>query len=253
MESKAFTFSGGEGQRLSGVLEQPEGKARGWAIFAHCFTCTRDSLGAVAVSRALAARGIGVLRFDFTGLGDSEGEFGASGIGGDIRDLKAAAAALADSDISVDLMVGHSLGGAAVLHAAGQIDSVKAVATIAAPADPAHILRVLGKQRSLIERDGQAEVKIAGRAFTIRHDFVQDMEARPWEDTISGLRRPLMIMHAPDDEVVGIDNAAAIFQAALHPKSFLSLDEADHLLSRRRDAEWVAEIIAGWASRYLPD
>ncbi|MCP1728198.1 alpha/beta superfamily hydrolase [Natronospira proteinivora] len=253
MGSKAFQFKGGEGQQLSGVLEEPEGLARGWAIFAHCFTCTRDSKGAVAVSRALASRGIGVLRFDFTGLGESEGDFGAAGIGGDIRDLKAAAGALEDVDIAVDLMVGHSLGGAAVLHAAGEIDSVRAIATIAAPADPAHILRVLGEQRATIEKDGKAEVRIAGRRFTISRGFVEDMESRAWEDTIAGLRRPLMVMHAPEDEVVGIENAGLIFQAALHPKSFLSLDAADHLLTRRKDAEWVAEIIAGWASRYLPD
>jgi len=251
MGSRAFEFKGGEGQRLSGVLEEPEGSHRGWAIFAHCFTCTRDSLGAVSVSRALAKRGIGVLRFDFTGLGESEGDFGASGIGGDIQDLKAASRALEAEGIQVSLMVGHSLGGAAVLHAAGDIDSVKAVATIGAPADPAHILRVLGNQRAAIEESGQAEVNIAGRSFCINRGFVQDMESRPWKETIAGLRRPLMVLHAPDDEVVSIDNAGQIFQAALHPKSFLSLDKANHLLTRKKDAEWVAEIIAGWASRYL--
>ncbi|MEA5445020.1 alpha/beta hydrolase [Gammaproteobacteria bacterium AB-CW1] len=253
MGQETFSFEGDQGQRRDGVLEQGSGPTHAWAVFAHCFTCGSSSLGAVAISRALAARGIGVLRFDFAGLGESEGEFGAEGIGGDIADLKAASRAMAESGRPVSLLVGHSLGGAAVLHAAGDLDEVKAVVTLGAPADPAHVLHLLGDQREKIESAGEAEVRIGGRPFTIRKRFIDDMENRPWRERIADLRRPLLVMHAPMDNIVSVNNAAAIFQAAKHPKSFVSLDGADHLLTGREDADWAADMITAWARRYLAD
>ncbi|MDQ2069753.1 bifunctional alpha/beta hydrolase/OsmC family protein [Natronospira bacteriovora] len=251
MARESFEFDGGQGQRLSGVIENPRGEPRGWAVFAHCFTCGSQSVGAVAISRSLAARGIGVLRFDFTGLGESEGAFGRDGIGGDIEDIKAAVRAMDESGRSVALLIGHSLGGAAVLHAAGDLDGVRAVTTLGAPADPAHVLHLLGDQRDTIESEGVAEVHIGGRPFNIHKGFIRGMENRPWRERIAALRKPLLVMHAPLDDIVEIENAAEIFLAAKHPKSFVSLDEADHLLSRRRDADWAAEVISAWSGRYL--
>lgn len=251
MHQSSFQFEGGKGQTLAGVIEHPVGKASAWAIFAHCFTCTRDSLGAVAISRALARQGIGVLRFDFTGLGESEGDFGADGISGDIADLEAAVQAMENAGHPVSLLVGHSLGGAAVLHAAGGLDSVKAVVTVGAPADPAHVLKLLGEDRQRVEEDGRAEVSIGGRPFCVSKDLIHSMENQPWQERIAGLRRPLLIMHSPLDRIVSVDNAADIFAAAKHPKSFVSLDQADHLLTKRDDANWAAEVIASWADRYL--
>lgn len=253
MSSRTFEFTGSEGQSLTGSLEVPSGRVRAWAVFAHCFTCTRESLGAVFISRALARRGIGVLRFDFTGLGDSEGDFGASGIGSDVADLKAACQAMEDDGRPVSLLVGHSLGGAAVLHAAGDLEGVDALVTIGAPADPAHVLHLLGDDREEVEEKGCANVNIGGRPFEIRRRFIEEMEDVPWKDKIAALRQPLLIMHSPLDRIVGVDNAAEIFQAAKHPKSFMSLDNADHLLSKRADAGWAADMIAAWSNRYLDD
>lgn len=253
MGSETFEFEGSEGQRLSGALETPSGRVRAWAVFAHCFTCTRESLGAVFISRALAARGIGVLRFDFTGLGESEGDFGSAGIGSDIADLKAAADAMKADAKPVSLLVGHSLGGAAVLHAASTIDGIDALVTLGAPADPAHVLHLLGDDREKVEKEGRAEVKIGGRPFDIGRRFIEDMEDLPWQDKIASLRRPLLVMHSPVDKIVGVDNAADIFQAAKHPKSFVSLDDADHLLTKKAHAGWAADVIAAWSSRYLDE
>lgn len=251
MTTRAFSFVAGDGRTLAGSLEIPTGPVRAWAVFAHCFTCSRESLGAVRVSRALAARGIGVLRFDFTGLGESEGEFGSGGFTRDLEDLEAACAAMERDGKTPSLLVGHSLGGAAVLHGASRIESIGAVATLGAPADPEHTLRHLGPARAEIEAEGEGTARIAGRSFRITDKFIREMEDQPWEQRIRALRRPLLILHAPEDEIVGIDQAARIYGAALHPKSFVSLDGADHLLTRQGDADWAAEMISAWASRHV--
>lgn len=253
MASRSFDFESPRGYRLSGRIEQPETTPRGWAILAHCFTCGKESLAAVRLARTLALSGIGVLRFDFAGLGTSGGEFAAGTFAADVGDLVAASDAMAGSGITPALLVGHSLGGAAVLAAAGEIRSVKALATIAAPADIAHVLQHFDPESlARIETDGEAEVFLAGRPFVVRKSFIDDIHRHDLETRTSQLHRPLLIMHAPGDATVGIENASRIFAAAKHPKSFVSLDDADHLLSRRADAEFAAAMIATWAFRYLP-
>ncbi|NUQ17151.1 MAG: OsmC family protein [Sphingomonas sp.] len=252
MQSRRFDFEGEGGHRLAGTLDLPNGPVRGCALFAHCFTCTRSSLAASRVSRALASLGFATLRFDFTGLGQSGGEFADSSFSGSVSDIGAAADAMRAAGTPVSLLVGHSLGGAAVLAAAGTIPEVAAVATIGAPADLAHVRRLFSDVDELLQR-GEAEVSIGGRPFRMRRGFIDDLASHDQRSRIAGLRKPLLILHAPRDEVVGIENASQIFLAAKHPKSFVSLDDADHLLTRPRDAEFVANIIATWASRYLPD
>ena len=252
MQSRRFDFEGEGGHRLAGTLDLPNGPVRGCALFAHCFTCTRSSLAASRVSRALASLGFATLRFDFTGLGQSGGEFADSSFSGSVSDIGAAADAMRAAGTPVSLLVGHSLGGAAVLAAAGTIPEVAAVATIGAPADLAHVRRLFSDVEELLQR-GEAEVSIGGRPFRMRRGFIDDLASHDQRSRIAGLRKPLLILHAPRDEVVGIENASQIFLAAKHPKSFVSLDDADHLLTRPRDAEFVANIIATWASRYLPD
>jgi putative redox protein len=251
MRSNPFDFTGALSQRLAGRLDLPEGPVHAYALFAHCFTCSKNSLAAVRVSRALTARGFGVLRFDFTGLGDSGGDFGDSTFSGSVQDLLAAAAAMEKSGISPGLLIGHSLGGAAVLAAAADLPGVKAVATIAAPFDVHHVTRLLGDGLQTLIEQGEAEVNLGGRSFKMRRAFVDDLQAHDQQERIAALRRPLLVLHAPLDDTVGIDNAAAIFQAAWHPKSFVSLDDADHLLTRPADAGYVADVIATWAARYL--
>lgn len=253
MASRAFDFEGPRGYVLSGRIEQPETTPRGWAIFAHCFTCGKESLAAVRLARALALSGIGVLRFDFAGLGRSGGEFADGSFAADVGDLIAAGEAMAEAGFAPTLLVGHSLGGAAVLAAAGDMPAIKAVVTIAAPADVSHVLHQLHPvSLEQIEANGEAEILLAGRPFVIRKNFVDDARQHDLESRISQLHRPLLIMHAPLDATVGIDNASRIFAAAKHPKSFISLDGADHLLSRRADADFAAAMIAAWAARYLP-
>lgn len=253
MAQRNFDFTGSNGGRLSGRIELPETPPRGWAIFAHCFTCGKDSLAATRVSRALALAGIGVLRFDFAGLGASEGEPGEFGFANDIADLANAAQAMEVAGMPVTLLVGHSLGGAAVLMSATAISTVRAVATIAAPADVSHILTSIDPAVvSRIENDGSAEVSLAGRPFVLGRKFLYDARAQALEERVAGLRLPLLVLHAPGDTIVGIDNASRIFQAAKHPKSFISLDQADHLLRERADADYAAMVISAWASRYLP-
>lgn len=253
MANRSFDFEGPRGYVLSGRIEQPETTPRGWAILAHCFTCGKESLAAVRLTRALALSGIGVLRFDFAGLGRSGGEFADGSFAADVGDLIAAGEAMAEAGIAPALLVGHSLGGAAVLAAAGEMPAIKAVATIAAPADVSHVLHQLHPASlEQIEANGEAEVLLAGRPFVIRKNFVDDARQHDLESRISQLHRPLLIMHAPRDTTVGIENASRIFAAAKHPKNFISLDGADHLLSRRADADFAAAMIAAWAARYLP-
>ena len=252
MSAQAFEFDGPHGYRLAGRLELPDGEPRGWAILAHCFTCGKDSLAASRVARALAARSIGVLRFDFAGLGNSGGSFADTTFAADVDDLVAAGNAMTSDGKPPSILVGHSLGGAAVLMAAGQMPGIRAVATLAAPFDTRHVLHQFAPQSlETIEAHGEAEVLLAGRPFVVRKSFVDDLACHNLESRIAGLRIPLLVLHSPLDSTVGIENAARIFAAAKHPKSFISLDNADHLLTRRADADYAAAMISTWASRYL--
>lgn len=253
MVGQVFDFEGPRGYRLSGRIEEPETAPRGWAILAHCFTCGKDNLAATRMARALAAHDIGVLRFDFAGLGASGGTFADSTFAADADDLVAAGRALTAGSKEPALLVGHSLGGAAALMAAGAMSGIRAVATIAAPFDVAHVLHQFDPfSLETIKAKGEAEVHIAGRPFVVRESFVEDLRRYDLGARIADLHRPLLVMHAPRDAAVGIDHAARIFAAAKHPKSFISLDDADHLLTRRADADYAATMIAAWAARYLP-
>lgn len=251
MQSERVEFPGSQGAPLAGRLEWGEGAPRGWALLAHCFTCSKDSKAAVYIARALAAAGYGVLRFDFTGLGGSGGDFANTDFSSNVDDLVAAADWLRATRGAPALLIGHSLGGAAVLAAAGRIPDARAVATIGAPFEPAHVARQFGDQLERIERAGEAVVQLAGRPFTVRRALLDDLHGQRQAERIHALRRPLLVLHAPHDTVVDIDNAGRIFQAALHPKSFVALDGADHLLQREADARYAARLIATWAERYL--
>ena len=249
MRTERFDFPGSQGVQLSGRLDRPDGTPRAFALFAHCFTCDKTTKAAVRISRALAELGVAVLRFDFTGLGESEGEL--TGFSANVQDLVAAAAQMAAKGLKPTLLIGHSLGGAAVLAAAAEIESAKAVATIGAPGDPAHVLKLLGDEITTIETQGAAEVGIGGRPFTIKRSFVEDARMQDLAAQVGRLRLALLVLHSPVDAIVGIENASEIFLAARHPKSFISLDKADHLLTRNADADYAATVIAAWAGRYL--
>jgi len=239
---------------LAGVIHQPDaGKPKAYALFAHCFTCTKNIKAAIRIADSLCSEGIAVLRFDFTGLGESEGEFAEAGFSGNAEDLVAAARYLAEKHQAPALLVGHSLGGTACLAAAPMIDSVRAIVTIGTPADAQHVLGLIRNERKAIEQQGEAEVNLGGQTFTIRKDFVDDIRAQKVRDGIRGLRRALLIMHSPVDEIVPIGEAARLYTSALHPKSFISLDDADHLLSRGRDSRYAARVLAAWATRYIGD
>ena len=246
------TFRAKLGHRLAGALTTPAGPTRAVALIAHCFTCTKQNRAAVRIGEELARLGIATLRFDFTGLGSSEGDFGRAGFASDVDDLVTAAGHLADTVDAPQLLIGHSLGGAAVLAAAGRIPSARAVATIGAPADVAHVLSNLDGDLDKIGRDGVGDVTIAGRSFPISAAFLESARSAALLDQVANLRLPLLFAHAPRDEVVGIENAQRLFEAAHHPKSFVSLDNADHLLTAARDTDFVARLIASWADRYLP-
>ncbi|UAJ11016.1 bifunctional alpha/beta hydrolase/OsmC family protein [Glacieibacterium megasporae] len=250
MASTEFAFTNDAGIALAGILETGNVPVRAYAVFAHCFTCDKTSLAAVKVSRRLAQDGIGVLRFDFTGLGESEGEFGR-GLSGDVKDIVSAVAAMAGAGMAPQLLIGHSFGGAAVLAAAGALGDVKAVAVIGAPFDARHILTHLGDALIDVSGDDRIPVSIGGREFLLGSDFVDDIRAQRQHSRIAELGRALLILHSPLDEVVSITNASEIFQAARHPKSFVSLDHADHLLRQGRDAVYAAEVIGAWSRRYL--
>lgn len=251
MRTENFDFTGEHGQPLAGQLDLPAGPATSYALFAHCFTCTKASLAAVRVARALTARGHGVLRFDFTGLGESGGEFADTSFSASTRDVIAAAQAMAAAGRPPKLLVGHSLGGAAVLAAAAGLPTVAAIATIGTPFDVDHVAGLFGAGLEAIMRTGEAEVRLGGRRFRIRRAFIDDLATHDQGARIAALGRALLVLHSPLDRVVDIGNAAEIFAAARHPKSFVSLDDADHLLTDARDAEYVAEVIAAWAARYL--
>ena len=251
MHNELFEFEGEQGSRLIGKLDLPDGPPHSHALFAHCFTCTKESLAAVRIGRALAGQGIGVLRFDFTGLGQSGGDFADSTFSGSVKDVLAAARAMRNASIEPALLIGHSLGGAAVLAAAADLPNVKAIATIGAPFDVQHVTRLFGEDLQTLLEQGEAEVKLGGRPFKMRRSFIDDLGAHDQGQRIGGLRRALLVLHAPMDRTVDIDNAAQIFQAARHPKSFVSLDDADHLLTRSADSAYAAEVISAWATRYV--
>jgi len=252
MPRKKLRFAGSAGE-LAGTLELPSINPRGFALFAHCFSCSKDSIAAARISRALADRGIAVLRFDFTGIGDSEGDFPGAGFSSNLDDLVAAADFLRKEFEAPDLLIGHSLGGTAVLAAAERIPESRAVVTIGAPASPVHIITHLIQDESAFNERGYADVTLGGQAFRLDRAFVEDLRSQPMAERIRGLRRALLVMHSPVDATVPIAEASEIFQTALHPKSFISLDTADHLLSSHADAGFVADTIAGWAARYVAD
>ena len=249
--SEKLTFSGADGAELAARLDLPAGPPRAYALFAHCFTCTKDIFAAARIAAGLAAQGIAVLRFDFTGLGHSQGEFANTNFSSNVADLLRAADHLRETRAAPKILIGHSLGGAAVLAAAPDIPEAVAVATVGAPAEPAHVRHLFQAARPEIEAKGEAEVLLAGRPFRIRKQFLEDIEKQKLAASIGAMRKALMVFHAPRDATVGIENAGEIFQAAKHPKSFVSLDDADHLLSRKQDAVYVANVLAAWAGRYL--
>jgi len=251
MSHKDLSFNSVSGQKLSARLDLPESDPMAYALLAHCFTCTKNFKAIDNISRALADEGIAVFRFDFTGLGESEGDFADTSFSSNVDDLLAATRFMAVHYQSPALLIGHSLGGAAIIQAAAKIPSAVAVATIGAPADPGHVKRHLKDYQEQIKTEGEAEVSIAGRQFKIKKQFLEDLDGTNMETTIRNLSRALIIFHSPLDDVVGVDNAAKIFQAARHPKSFISLDRADHLLSDRRDSRYVGAMIATWAGRYI--
>ena len=249
--SDKVTFPGHDGSLLAARLDTPKRAPRAYALFAHCFSCSKDIFAANRIAKRLVANGIAVLRFDFTGLGASEGDFANTNFTSNIRDLVAAANWLGENHGNVDLLIGHSLGGAAVIVAATELPTVKAVATVGAPSDAEHVLHQFAPHIDDIESEGQAEVNLAGRPFTIKKQFVEDVRGAKVRDAAAALKRPLLVMHSPLDNTVSIDNATGLFVAAKHPKSFISLDDADHLLTRKEDALYVADAIAAWASPYL--
>ena len=252
MKFKKLEFTNTDGQSLSARIDLPaSGQPVAYALFAHCFTCSKNIKAIGHISRALTREAIAVLRFDFTGLGESEGDFAETNFSSNVSDLVMAAKFMADKYDGPKVLVGHSLGGAAVLQAAGRIPSAKAVITIAAPADPVHVSRALGDSKEIIERRGEADVDLSGRTFKIKKQFLEDLESVRMQHSIENLNRALLIMHSPIDDIVGIENAAKIFQTARHPKSFISLDSADHLLMDRKDSLYAGSIIATWATRYI--
>ena len=251
MTTERITFSGHNGSKLAARLDLPDGPHLGTALFAHCFTCSKDIPAARRIAGRLASMGIAVLRFDFTGLGHSEGEFENTSFTSNVTDLLEAAKYLAGRGMAPDMIIGHSLGGAAVLKAAPSIDSVKAVVTIGAPFDPGHVTHNFADALETIKEDGVAEVNLGGRPFRIGKSIVDDVAAEELTPSIKSLNKALLVLHAPLDSIVGIDNATQIFIHAKHPKSFVTLDNADHLVTAAEDAEYVAEVIAAWAGKYV--
>ncbi|THH38275.1 OsmC family protein [Aliishimia ponticola] len=251
MPTERFTFTGHDGSTLSARLDLPDTAHVATALFAHCFTCGKDIPAARRIAARLSQLGIAVLRFDFTGLGHSEGEFANTSFTSNVADLEAACAALTERGLGPSLLIGHSLGGAAVLRAAADLPGIKAVVTLGAPFDPGHVLHNFADALPEIEAKGAAEVNLGGRPVLIGRSFVEDVDRAHLSQAIGHLKAALLVMHAPRDAVVSINNATEIFVAAKHPKSFVTLDDADHLISRPQDAEYAAGVIATWASRYL--
>lgn len=252
MPTERIEFAGADGQRISARLESPPGgRPSGWALFAHCFTCSKNIRAAVDITRSLSSLGLAVVRFDFTGIGESEGDFEETNFSSNVQDVVAAARFMEDELGAPTILIGHSLGGAAVLQAATSLPSVRAVTTIGAPADPEHVLRHIDATAEEIEAKGEATIRIGGRPFTIKKQFLDDLERQRMERIVPELEAALLFMHSPLDEVVDIDNAARLYAMARHSKSFVSLDGADHLLSETADSEYVAAVLTAWASRYV--
>ena len=252
MRIKKVNFEGSLTFRLGAQLDLPdEGDPRAFALFAHCFTCTKNLKAVKNINKALTEEGIAVLRFDFTGLGESEGDFSDTNFSSNISDLIAAARFLEANYRAPEILIGHSLGGTAVLQTASHIPSVVAVATFGAPFDPGHVTSLFTGSKKEIEEKGEAEVNIGGRPFRIKKQFLDDLKSTSLDNTIRTLKRSLAVFHSPVDTVVGIDSAQKIFMAAKHPKSFISLDNADHLLMNEKDSCYVGDVISAWAGRYL--
>jgi alpha/beta superfamily hydrolase len=252
MQFQKLSFVNSQGQKLAARLDLPvDEKPVAYALFAHCFTCGKNLTAIVNINRALARVGIAVLRFDFTGLGESEGDFAETSFSSNVDDLIAAARFLESSFEAPKILIGHSLGGAAVLQAAARIESVRAVATIAAPCDLSQLARFLSSSVEEIEDKGEGRFTMAGKSFKIRKKFLDDLERTRMEETIGSLRKALLIFHSPVDATVDIENAAKIFRTARHPKSFISLDQADHLLSKREDSLYVGSVLSAWAGKYI--
>ncbi len=251
MRSERFNFPNAKGEQLAATLDLPLGIPDAYALFAHCFTCGKDNLAAKRISERLAGSGIAVLRFDFTGLGSSEGEFANTHFSSNVDDLVAAADYLRETRGAPAILIGHSLGGCAVLAASARIPEARAVVTIATPYDPSHVVGLFKEHVDTIRAQGEVEVALAGRPFRIKREFLDDVAERKLQDSVANLRKALLIFHSPTDDTVGIENASQIFLAAKHPKSFVSLDGADHLLSKKSDAIYVANVIAAWTERYL--
>jgi putative redox protein len=251
MPTEKFQFPGADGLMLAASLDLPEGEPTAYALLAHCFTCGKDVLAAKRIAEGLAKHGIATLRFDFTGIGASEGEFANTTFSSNIGDLVLAADHLRKIKRAPAILIGHSLGGAAILAAASMIPEAKCIATIAAPSDPAHVTHLFKDHIPAIREQGEFEVSLAGRPFRIKREFLDDIAEHKLTDTVAKLHKPLLIFHSPTDDYVGIDNATRIFIAAKHPKSFISLTGADHLLTQKRDAVYVADMISTWAMRYL--
>lgn len=254
MHSIPLTFPGASGHLLSARLElPPDGQTRGSAVLAHCFTCSKNLTAVVQIARALSREGLAVLRFDFTGLGESEGDFAETTFSSNVDDLVAAAAFMEARGMPPHLLVGHSLGGTAALAAASRIPGLRAVATLCSPADPWHVAGLLGESAGRIEANGQATVNIGGRPFTVRRALLDDLRGHNLDAALAALETPLLVLHSPTDRVVALEHATRLFRGARGSRSFVSLDGADHLLSDRRDAQHAGQVIAAWASRYLPD
>jgi len=251
MRSERFDFPNAKGEKLAALLDLPLGKPTAFALFAHCFTCGKDNLAAKRIAERLTESGIAVMRFDFTGLGASEGEFANTHFSSNVEDLIAAANHLRETRGAPAILIGHSLGGAAVIAAAPKIPDARAVVTIAAPVDPAHVVGLFKDKVEAIRDKGELEVSLVGRPFRIKREFLDDVAEKRLHEGLASLRKALLIFHSPTDAQVGIDNASQIFIAARHPKSFVSLAGADHLLSKKSDAVYVANVLAAWVERYL--
>lgn len=253
MPNQNVVFENSHGQSLSGILDTPETPPEAYALFAHCFTCSKNLKAAANIARALNDAGIAVLRFDFTGLGQSEGEFADTNFSSNVADLLAAVDFMAREYVAPSILIGHSLGGTAVLQAAPEVDSAVAVVTIGSPSEPVHVARMLSDSRDELSEHGEATINLGGRPFRMKQQFLDDLEQQDLRSSISSLRKALLVMHAPLDNIVEIDNASELFAAAKHPKSFVSLDDADHLLSHETDSRYAGRVLAAWASRYLPE
>ena len=252
MQNQKVMFENQRGHSLSGILDLPATAPAGYALFAHCFTCSKNLKAANNIARALTDAGIAVLRFDFTGLGQSEGDFSDTNFSSNVDDLLAAVRYLDREHAAPTILIGHSLGGTAVLQAAAEVDSAVAVVTIGSPSEPAHVAGMFSDSEDTLRERGEATVNLGGRPFLMKQQFLDDLQKQNLGASIGSLRKALLIMHAPLDDIVEIDNASALFMAAKHPKSFVSLDTADHLLSREDDSQYAGRVLAAWASRYLP-